>query len=89
MTLLKPIHNISMLTLYEQMFIQTFHHNENLTTDHGIGKQNPLFKLEMEIILTSQIGTIRTPIQNSCYSPAIDPGNSNGYAHTSLFDRTF
>ena len=25
MTLLKPIHEMSMLTLYEQLFIQTFH----------------------------------------------------------------
>jgi hypothetical protein len=30
MSLLKPIHNTTMLIPYEQLFIQTLHHNDNL-----------------------------------------------------------
>jgi len=61
MTLLKPIHKISMLTLYEQLFIQTFQYNGNLTTEKGADEQNPLFQLAKDTVLTSQIGTIPTP----------------------------
>jgi len=60
MTLLKPIHKMSMLTPYEQLFIQTLHYNGNLITEQGTGEQNPLFQLAMDIVLTSQIGTIPT-----------------------------
>ena len=59
MTLLKPIHKMSMLTPYEQLFIQT-HYNGNLITEQGTGEQNPLFQLAMDAVLTSQIGTIPT-----------------------------
>ena len=61
MTLLKPIHKMSMLTPYEQLFIQTFHYNGNLITEKGTGEQNPLFNLVTDTVLTSQIGTIPTP----------------------------
>jgi hypothetical protein len=47
MTLLKPINEMSMLTPYEQLFIQTFHYNGNLITEQGTGEQNPLFQLAM------------------------------------------
>jgi hypothetical protein len=45
MSLLKPIHKTSMLTPYEQLFIQTFHHNENLITEQGTGEQKPLISV--------------------------------------------
>ena len=61
MTLLKPIQKMSMLTPYEQFFIQTFHYNRNLITEQGTGEQNPLFQLSVDTVLTSQICTIPTP----------------------------
>jgi len=48
MSLLKP-----MLIPYEQLVIQTFHHNGNLITEQGTGKQNPLFQLAIDTMLTS------------------------------------
>jgi hypothetical protein len=53
MTLLKTIHKMSMLTPYEQLYIQTFHCNGNLITEQGTGEQNPLFQLAIDIVLTS------------------------------------
>jgi len=50
---LKPIHQTSMLIPYEQLFIQTFHHNGNLITEQGTGEQNPLFQLVIDTMLTS------------------------------------
>jgi len=51
--LLKPIHKTSILIPYEQLFIQTFHHNGNLITEQGTGEQNPLFQLAIDTMLTS------------------------------------
>jgi hypothetical protein len=42
-----------MLITYEQLFIQTFHHNRNLITEQGTGEQNPLFQLAIDTMLTS------------------------------------
>jgi hypothetical protein len=42
-----------MLSPYEQLFIQTFHHNENLITEQGTGEQYPLFLLAIDTMLTS------------------------------------
>jgi len=53
MSLLKPIHTMSMLIPYEQLFIQTFHHNGNLITEQGTGEQNPLFQLAIDTMLMS------------------------------------
>jgi hypothetical protein len=53
MTLLKPIHNTAMLTPYEQLFIQTFHHNGDLITEQGAGEHNPLFQLAVDTVLMS------------------------------------
>jgi hypothetical protein len=69
MTLLKPIHKMSMVTPYEQLFIQTFHHNGNLITEQGTGEQNPLFQLATNTVLPSaiapkQINTIPTSHSN-------------------------
>jgi len=44
---------MSMLIPYEQLFIQTFHHNGNLITEQGTGEQNSLFQLAIDIMLTS------------------------------------
>jgi len=52
-SLLKPIHKTSMLIPYEQLFIQTFHHNGNLITEEGTGEQNPLLQLAIDTMLTS------------------------------------
>ena len=53
MLLLEHIHKTSMLILYEQLFIQTFHHNGNLIMEQGTGEQNPLFQLAIDTMLTS------------------------------------
>jgi len=53
MSLLKPIHKTSMLIPYEQLFIQTFHHNGNLIKEQGTGEQNPLFHLAIDTMLMS------------------------------------
>ena len=42
-----------MLIPYEQLFIQTFHHNGNLITELGTGERNPLFQLTIDTMLTS------------------------------------
>jgi len=42
-----------MLIPYEQLFIQTFHHNGNLITEQGTGEHNPLFQLAIDTMLTS------------------------------------
>jgi hypothetical protein len=52
MSLLKPIHK-SVLIPYEQLFIQTFHHNGNLITEQGTNEKNPLFQLAIDTMLTS------------------------------------
>jgi len=53
MVLLKPIHKMSMLTAYEQLYIQTFHHNGNLIREKGTGEQTPSFQLAIDTTLTS------------------------------------
>jgi hypothetical protein len=53
MSLIKPIHKTAMLIPYEQLFIQTFHHNGNLITEQGIGEQIPLIQLAIYTTLTS------------------------------------
>ena len=55
------LYKMSVLTPYEQLFIQTFHYNGNLIMEQGTDEQNPLFQLAMDTLLTSQIGTIPTP----------------------------
>jgi len=53
MSLLKPIHKTSLLIPYEQLFIETFHHNGNLITEQSRGEKNPLFQLAINTMLTS------------------------------------
>ena len=43
MSLLKPTQKTSLLIPYEQLLIQTFHHNGNLITEQGTGEKKPLF----------------------------------------------
>jgi len=45
MTLLKPLHDTAKLTPYEQLFIQTFHHNGDLIEEQSATEHNPLFHL--------------------------------------------
>ena len=45
MTLLKPLHDTAKLIPYEQLFIQTFHHNGDLIDEPTATEHNPLFHL--------------------------------------------
>jgi len=45
MSLLKPVKKTHMLIPYEQLYIQSFHHNGKLTPEQNCGEQNPLFAL--------------------------------------------
>jgi ribosomal protein S17E len=47
MSLLKPIYKMSVLTPYEQVFIQTFHHNGNLITEQGTGELKPKYMMSV------------------------------------------
>jgi hypothetical protein len=52
MSLLKPIHKLVLIP-YEQLFIQTFHHNGNLIMVQGTGEHNSLFQLAIDTMLMS------------------------------------
>jgi len=58
MTLLKPIYRTSMLTLYEQLCIQTFHHNDRLVAGQGSGEQNPLYQSAIDTGLMSMTSPV-------------------------------
>jgi len=45
MTLLKPIKNTSLLTPYEQFFIQAFHKSGMLVSEQNPGEPNPLLQM--------------------------------------------
>jgi hypothetical protein len=45
MTLLKSIVRLSLLLLYEQMYIQLFHHNSHFIPEQHPNEQNPMFQL--------------------------------------------
>jgi hypothetical protein len=51
MTLLKPLNDTSLLTPYEQYFIQTLHHEGQLIPEQAPGEKNPL--LQLAIIYTA------------------------------------
>ena len=51
MSLLKPIHKMS--GRYEQLCIQTFHHNGNLLTEQDTSEQNSILQLAIDTVLTS------------------------------------
>jgi len=89
MTLLKPIHKTSLLTPYEQLFIQTYRYNGPLITEQNRSEQNPLFQLAIDTGLTSQlfhnkwIPTIRyTWISSNLTTRA--NGSRSGYVKTIL-----
>jgi hypothetical protein len=44
MKLLKHEHKTSMLIPYEQLFIQTYYHDEHLITEQNAGEPNLLFQ---------------------------------------------
>jgi len=96
MSLLKPIHKTSVLIPYEQLFIQTFHHDENLITEQGTGEQNPLFQLTIDTMLTSattrkqkQINMPPTAHSNQFQLFHDSSRQQYGYVHHSLFYRTY
>jgi hypothetical protein len=66
-----------MLTAYEQLFIQTFHHNGNLIKEQGTGEQNPSFQLAINTTLTS----VTTPKQIN--APTIAHSNQFQIFHDS------
>ena len=45
MTLLKPVKNTSLLTPYEQFFIQAFHKSGRLVSKQNPGEPNPLLQM--------------------------------------------
>ena len=53
MTLIKPIRHTTELIPFEQLFIQTYHHNGNLTDEQSAADTNPLFQLTFHTNLTS------------------------------------
>jgi hypothetical protein len=63
MTLLRPIQKTSLLIPYEQFFIQSFYHEDNLIPEQGPGEQNPLFNLAFHTNTTSH------PLQNRSIPP--------------------
>jgi hypothetical protein len=69
MGLLKPIYNSAKLIPYEQLFIQTFHHNGYLIDEQSASDPNLLFQLAIDTNLTSQapqrpINTYHTKYSN-------------------------
>jgi len=45
MTLLKPVKNTSLLTPYQQFFIQAFHKSGRLVPEQNPGEPNPLLQM--------------------------------------------
>ena len=53
-----------MLTPYEQLFIQTFHHNDRLVAEQGSGEQNHLYKSAIDTGLMSMTSPIQIDTQH-------------------------
>ena len=86
----KCLHKTSMLIPYEQLFIQTFHHNGNLIMEQGTGEQNPLFQLAIDTMLLQQ--PHENNIRSTCHTHSNQFQLSHdskrqqyGYVHHSLF----
>jgi len=47
MTLLKPLKNTSLLTPYEQFFVQAFHKSGRLISKQNPGEPNPLLQMDI------------------------------------------
>jgi len=54
MTLIKQVKNPSLLLPYEQMYIQSFHYNNELIPAQHTNQQNPMFQLLHHKHCTSQ-----------------------------------
>jgi hypothetical protein len=82
-----------MLIPYEQLFIQTFHHNGHLITEQSTGEQNPLFQLAIDTMLTS--ATTRKQnrstrhLQHTQISFKSSTIAAEWYVHHPLFYRTY
>jgi len=53
-----------MLTPYEQLCIQTFHHNDRLVAGQGLGEQNPLYKSAIDTGLMSMTSPVQINTQH-------------------------
>jgi len=81
---------------YEQLFIQTFHHNGNLITEHATGERNSLFQLAIDTMLTSattskqkQINMPPTTHSNQFQLFHNSSRQQYGYVRHSLFYRPY
>jgi hypothetical protein len=45
MNLIKQINTLTLLFPYEQMYIQSFHHNNELTPEQHLNEHNPVLDL--------------------------------------------
>jgi hypothetical protein len=45
MELLKQINKTEFLLLYEQLYIQSHHHHQQLITEHNSSEYNPMYQL--------------------------------------------
>ena len=59
MTLLKPLNNTPVLTMYEQFFIHSLHQRGKLITEQEPGEHNPLFQLILGPAYTPIVDTSR------------------------------
>jgi hypothetical protein len=53
-----------MLTPNEQLFIQTFHHNDRLVVEQGTGEPNPLRELAIDTGLMSMTSPVQINTQH-------------------------
>jgi len=74
MSVLKPLHNTARLIPYEQLFIQTFHHNGNLINEQSNSEPNPLFQLAIDTNLTSH--TTQQPINTYHMNQPASPNSA-------------
>ena len=57
MTLLKSEQKTSMLITYEQLYLQTYHHNGHLIPEQSTGDPNPLLQLIIDTYHTTETTT--------------------------------
>jgi len=60
MTILKPLNDTTMLTPYEQYFIQTLHQEGQLIPEQSPGEKNPPLQLAIDPSYTSLEETSQT-----------------------------
>jgi len=88
MTLLIPLNNTSLLTPYEQFFIQTFHKSGSLISEQNSGEPNPLLQMAINpahtptwpSLLNSNLHSAHTL---QCNAPQLQPATSSTTRHVS------